>query len=189
MAAVYGGEAAVEAVREFLEDGTHGGASSPAQTFNEFLAAYRTDLGITTSTLPDVALYETVWPHMAQANIFPVLAITWDGAGGEEAGGANSRIIEHRLELYLVVPQPVIDGDERAVALAILRYGDALRAFFFRRLPMGEQGWTLNNGGTGTALGRVIRCEIGETEPAMDNLTPPNGYMRVRLIVRMQEAY
>jgi hypothetical protein len=190
-AAVYGGSAAVEAVREFLEDGTHGGASSPAQTLNGFLADCRENVwGITESVLPDVAVYETVWPSGAQANAFPYMAIVWDGCEGQDGGpGSNSRMFDHRIELLLVVPQSVIDGDQQAVALAALRYQDAIRTFFLRRLPMGEQGWTANNGGTGLARGRVVRCEITSQAQDSEGLTSPNFYVQIRLLVRMQEAY
>jgi len=188
--AICGGIGVVEAVREFLEDGTHGGATSPADTFNDFLATYRTDHSLTTDDLPNVAQYEKIWARGSQATKFPYCAIVWDGSTGEAVDdGINQRQYVHRPELVLVVTQEKIKGDEQKVVEAAVRYHDCFRAFFARRLPKGEQGWTLNNGGSGAAQSRILRCEVEAQDNQTDGLTPPNAYVLVRLMVRAQEDY
>jgi len=187
-AQVYGSAAAVEAVREFLEDGTHQGAGSPAQTFNGFLAEYRTALSVTTAVLPDIAIFETLWNRGSQATRYPSCSIVEAFSTGESEG-PNSRMVDHSIEVAIFVLSAQIAGSEQAATLAATRYADALRAFFFRRVPVVAQGWTLNTGGTGDAQSRVIRCEVENVDMGVDDATPPNWIPLVRLVVRMQEAY
>jgi len=187
MAIVYGNEAAVEAVREFLEDGYVVGGT-PTGRLNDLLATRRTELGVTTAVLPDVALFESLWERDIQATRFPYLSVSHDGCTGED-DGPNSRMVDHSIVLSLVVLNANIAGNERAVGLAAARYADVIRALFFRRLPRGKQGWTLNNGGTGEATGRVIRASIDSQETIASASTPPNYLVLTRLTVRMQEVY
>ena len=184
MSIVYGEEAAAEALREFLEDGVSG-----ALRLNDLLETYRTEKSIDETELPDVASFETLYDRGSQATPYPNMAIVWDGCEGEDEG-TNARMVNHRFDLVLFMLAAQISGDETDAAVAAARYTDVIRALFFRRLPMGSQGWTLNNGGTGDAKGRVIRCSIDSQDRGpLEDPTDPNWIVLTRLTVRMEEAW
>ena len=180
--AYYGAEAGVEAVEEFLTEATYG--------INAELATMRGILGVTTTNLPDVRSVEKYYPKELQARQFPHLSVVYNSDTAEQQ--ANSRMINLSIELRLTVLDQNVYGGAEAVGLAMCRYRDALTKIFLRRIPMGKQGWTLNNGGTGTAQGRVIRATIEQNQLAFDpeiQASTPNMMLRTSLLVRMQEDY
>jgi len=180
--AYYGSEAAVEAVEEFLNLASYG--------INDELATMRTVLSVTTDNLPDIAAVEKYYPKELQARQFPHMSIVYNSDTAEQQ--ANSRMINLSLELRLTVLDMNVDGGATEVGLAMCRYRDALTKIFLRRTPMGKQGWTLNNGGTGTAQGRVIRATIEQNRLAFDpeiQASTPNMMLMTSLLVRMQEDY
>lgn len=180
--AYYGAEAAVEAVAEFINLGTYG--------INAELETMRTVLSVTTANLPDIAAVETYYPSDLQSREFPHLSIVYNSDTAEQQ--ANSRMINLSIDLRLTVLDLNVDGGAGEVGIAMCRYRDALTKIFLRRTPMGKQGWTLNNGGTGTAQGRVIRATIEQNQLAFDpeiQASTPNMMLRTSLLVRMQEDY
>jgi len=180
--AYYGSEAAVEAVDEFITAATYG--------INAELATMRTVLSVTTANLPDVASVEKYYPKDLQSREFPHLSIVYRSDTAEQQ--ANSRMINLSIDLRLTVLDLNVDGGEGEMGLAMCRYRDALTKIFLRRTPMGKQGWTLSNGGTGTAQGRVIRATIEQNQLAFDpeiQASTPNMMLRTSLLVRMQEDY
>lgn len=183
---VYGAEAAVEAVREFLQAGTHDGAGSPADTYNDVLAARRTTLGITTAALPDIAAFGTYWPRDEQAIQTPHLVVFWIDRALESLP-PTGRSYDHRLGIGIFIAEADIAGDETVVGLAAIRYADALLAMFNRR-GAGIQGATLNNGGTGPGKGRVIHAAVGPQGYEIGGATP-NLLVTTDLRVRMSEVY
>ena len=183
----YGSEAAVDALLEFLRDGTHGGATSPADTFNGVLAARRATLGVTTATLPDIAEFVAYWPFADErATHTPQLVVGWRGSAGEELP-PTGRSFDHVLEVMIFLTDADVLGSEVEAAKAAARYSDALRVMLNRRVKQ-EQGHTLNNGGTGAAQGRVISCQVQRQEYAVAG-TPPNFMTIAEIRVRMSEAY
>ena len=182
---VYGAEAGVEAVREFLEDGTLD-SGGPADTYNGVLAERRTTLGITTAALPDVSLFETFWHRAETAVRTPHCLIAWVGNDTEQLP-PTGRSYDHRIEIGIFVAEADIAGDEIEVMRAAVRYLDALRVMFHRRTA-GQQGATLNNGGTGAAQGRVIHAAVVRQGYAVEG-APPNLLAVTELRVRMNEAY
>lgn len=184
MTTFYGAQAAVEAVREFLEDGASG-----ANTLNQELAALRTDQSITTAELPDVAQYEAFYPRDLQSREFPHVSIVYLSDGGE-VEGRNSRMVDYSIELRLTALDADVAGSEVQMGQAMCRYRDALTKLFFRRT--GGQGWTLNNGGTGDANGRVILAKIDSNALTFDAelmANTANMLLRTSLTVRLEEDY
>ena len=172
----------MEAVEEFLNLASYG--------INDELATMRTVLSVTTDNLPDIAAVEKYYPKELQARQFPHMSIVYNSDTAEQQ--ANSRMINLSLELRLTVLDMNVDGGATEVGLAMCRYRDALTKIFLRRTPMGKQGWTLNNGGTGTAQGRVIRATIEQNRLAFDpeiQASTPNMMLMTSLLVRMQEDY
>lgn len=177
----YGAEAAIEALDEFIIDGTYG--------FNAQLATMRSELSVSTGDLPDVELFEKYYPKDLQARSFPHMSMVYLSDTAEQQ--ANSRMINLSVETRLTVLDMNVGGTESAVGLAMCRYRDALTKIFLRRTPTGKQGWTLSNGGT-AATGRVIRCTIESHTLAFDpeiQASTPNMMLRTGLLIRMQEDY
>jgi hypothetical protein len=184
MTTFYGSQAAVEAVREFLEDGT-----ASANTMNQELAALRTDQSITTAELPDVAAYERFYPREFQSREYPHISIVYESDGGE-VEGRNSRMVDYKIELRLTVLDHQVAGAEVEMGQAMCRYRDALTKLFFRRV--GGEGWTLNNGGSGDASGRVILAKIDSNVLTFDPelmANTANMLLRTSLTVRLEEDY
>ena len=186
-----GAEAAVEAVREFLENATHGGAGSPAQTLNDVLAVRRTALSVTTSVLPDVVAFHEHQYQGSQSTAGINLSIVWERAEGETE--PNSRRFVHRLSLLLFIGGGCIDGSLDAAILAALRYRDAICAMLIRRTPHDAQGWTLNNGGTGAAQGRIAFVDVAGTDILLASEDDdPEGHSLIAVIeldVSVREDY
>lgn len=184
MTTFYGSQAAVEAVREFLEDGT-----AAANTLNQELAALRADQSITTAELPDVAQFESFYPRDFQSRQFPHVSIVYHSDSGE-VEGRNSRMVDYSIECRLTVLDADIAGSEVQVGQAMCRYRDAITKLFFRRV--GGEGWTLNNGGTGDAKGRVILAKIDSNVLTFDPelmANTANMLLRTDLTVRLEEDY
>jgi len=181
----YGAEAAVEAVLEFLQDG-----NASSNTYDQELADLRTDKGITTAELPDVASYEAFYPRELQARSFPHMSIVYTSDSAEIE--RNSRMTDFVIELRLTVLDQDIAGAEVEMGQAMSRYRDALNKLFFRRTG-GGQGWTLNNGGTGDAKGRVILAKITSNvltfDPELMGANSPNMQLRSDLLCRLEEDY
>ena len=180
----YGAEAGVEAVREFLEVGAVG-----SNTYNQELAVLRADKGITTAELPDVAQYETFYPREFQSRQYPHLSIVYLSDTGELE--RNSRMTDLLIELRLTVLDLSVAGSEVQMGQAMCRYRDALTKLFFRRIR-GRLGWTLNNGGTGDAQGRIILSKIDANTLTFDpelQANTANMLLRTALTVRIQEDY
>ena len=179
--AYYGAEAAVEALDEFLQDGTYG--------INAELATMRSVLSVSTAHLPDIAVFEKYYPKDLQGRSFPHMSMVYISDTAEQQ--ANSRMINVSIEMRLTVLDLNVEGAESEVGLAMCRYRDALTKIFLRRTPRGKQGWTLSNGGT-AATGRVIRCTIESNMLAFDpeiQASTPNMMLRTSLLVRLQEDY
>jgi len=180
----YGAQAAVEAVREFLEDGT-----ASDNTLNQELAALRTDQSITTAELPDVAQFERFYPREFQSRQFPHVSVIYESDGGE-VEGRNSRMVDYAITLRLTVLDADVAGAEVEMGQAMCRYRDAITKLFFRRT--GGQGWTLNNGGTGDANGRVILAKIDSNTLTFDAelmANTANMLLRTSLTIRLEEDY
>ena len=184
MTTFYGSQAAVEAVREFLEDGATG-----INTLNNELADLRSNQSISTAELPDVAQFESFYPRDFQSRQFPHISIVYHSDGGE-IDGRNSRMVDYSIECRLTVLDADIAGAEVQVGQAMCRYRDAITKLFFRRV--GGEGWTLNNGGTGDAQGRVILAKIDSNVLTFDPelmANTANMLLRTDLTVRLEEDY
>lgn len=185
MTTFYGSQAAVEAVREFLEDG-----NATANTLNQELAALRADQSITTAELPDIAQFEAFYPRDLQSREFPHMSIVYLQDGGE-VEGRNSRMVDYSIDLRLTVLDANIAGSEVQVGQAMCRYRDAITKLFFRRV--GGEGWTLNNGGTGDAKGRVILAKIDSNvltfDAALMESNSANMLLKTDLTIRIEEDY
>lgn len=181
---VVGAYGVVEAVYEFLT-ATGVGYTDLAGELN----AYRIAQSIETTVLPDPQTIERPLYRGSQAPAAGVyVAVEWEGSARE--AGNNSRKIQHRIVVGLVVPDAAIAGDEAAVMTAALRYEAVLRSMFLRNTPAGASGFTLNNGGTGAALGRIIRCEVDRTDVLYDSeLSGPNALLVMRLFADAREDY
>ena len=180
----YGAEAGVEAVREFLQTGAAG-----SNTYNQELAVLRADRGITTAELPDVAQFETFYPREFQSRQYPHMSIVYLSDTAEQE--RNSRMVDLLIELRLTVLDLSVAGSEVQMGEAMCRYRDALTKLFFRRIR-GRQGWTLNNGGTGEAQGRIILSKIDANTLTFDpelQANSANMLLRTALTVRIQEDY
>ena len=112
----YGAEAAIEALDEFIIDGTYG--------FNAQLATMRSELSVSTGDLPDVELFEKYYPKDLQARSFPHMSMVYLSDTAEQQ--ANSRMINLSVETRLTVLDMNVGGTESAVGLAMCRYRDAL---------------------------------------------------------------
>ena len=179
--AYYGAAAAVEAMGEFLTDGTYG--------LNAQLATMRSEKSLSAADLPDISQFEKFYPKGTQARQFPHMCTIYNSDTAQQE--PNSRMINVSLESRITVLDLNNNGSEADVGLAMCRYRDALTKIFLRRLPTGRQGWTLSNGGT-VATGRVIRCTIETNDLAFDpeiQASTPNMMLRTTYLVRMQEDY
>lgn len=170
MSNTIGGIGVVEAVREFLENGTHGGASSPAKTFNGTLADIRTDYGLAAGDgldgvpvpLPSCAAFDDWYAIGMYGAEYPRIGIVYEGHG-PEAEAVNQSRIEHRVALHMVIAANDVEPlsgaafPEAAAHAKCVAYWDlALTRMLLRRTPRDEMGKDLNNGGTGTAQGRIV---------------------------------
>ena len=185
--AYYCAEAAVEAVREFLEDGLDANAS--ATTYNEEVAAMRAGKSLSDAQLPNIAQFETYYPREFQSRQFPHVSIIYLSDGSEVE--RNSRMVDVEIEVRLTVLDQNVAGSEVQVGQAMARYRDALVKMFLRRSD-GAQGWTLNNGGSGDAQGRVILSRITNNALTFDpelQASTANMLLRTGLTVRIQEDY
>jgi len=165
-----GAPGVVEAVREFLEDGTHGGVGSPADTFNQTLAAIRTTYSLDAGTgtdgvrvnLPDVVAFDTWYALAEHGQEYPRIGIVWTGHAGEEEA-RNQQRFTHGIELVVAVP--AVDlipstgsafGEAEASMYALGLYDVALLSMFLRRpTNAAEYGKDLNSGGTGRAANKI----------------------------------
>ena len=169
-------ERAMDAIYAVLNDGTTG---INAQT----LATMRTDLGITTAELPDVAQIEQWYHRAGQATLFPYMSITIDSTTGEME--ANSRFYRVSFDLALVVLDANVAGNEVQAMVAAWRYGDAIKTIFNRRAsPAGGQGWTLGN-----ASG-IVRATVTSQLPGADtDVAAPNVALLTSVEVITSELY
>ena len=180
------GPAVVEAVREFLEDGSYGSGST-ATTLNGELVTTRSALSITDGDgtdgtpviLPDIKAFHPWISPGPHADSFPHLAIEWRGHDGEN-DPHSGRGFAHSLRLYTYVPiavvAPTAARDEaQAVAYAVALYDLTLLTLFLRDSSTGiEQGKGLNSGGTGTAKDKIRRAVVTGSDVAVagDSGTP-----------------
>ena len=169
----YAGPSVVEAVREFLEDGTHGGTGSPATTLNGELTTTRTALSIvdgdgtdgTPVTLPDIKEFHDWISPGPHASSFPHMSIEWVGHGGEY-DPSSGRGFEHQIRLVTYVPIAVVApssarDEAQAAAYAVALYDLTLCTVLYRDSSTGStQGKGLNNGGTGRAQGKIRRSTV-----------------------------
>lgn len=176
MSTLGGYDSVLEALREFLEDGTYEGSGSPADTLNDALGARRTASGgaLTTSDLPDVALFETWWPSRSAAERSPAVAIVPRGMGPED--NARSRRYVCLVDILIWVTAADIAGGP----LQIVRAGALIAEEIVqmtRRTTQGEEGYCLNHGGTGDAINKIISVrQDGDAVPTLigTNLHAPN---------------
>jgi hypothetical protein len=172
MSATVGAIGVVEAVREFLQDGTHAGADSPAVTFNGELAQIRTDYGLDPGTgsngvpvpLPDCRAFDSWYAIGMYGAEYPRIGIVWAGHSGESEA-LNQARMTHRIELDIVIAandvEPLAGSafpEAEAHAKCIAYYDLALTRMLLRRSPRDEMGKDLNGGGTGTAQNRILLC-------------------------------
>jgi hypothetical protein len=168
-----GAPAIVEALREFLEDGTHGGTGSPAATLNGTIATARTDLSIvdgdgadgTPVTFPDVKAFHPWLSPGASGSEFPHLGIEWVSHDGEN-DPHSGRGFTHQLRLVTYVPVSVVAttaarDEAQAAMYAVSLYDLALSTLFLRDASTGlAQGKSLNAGGTGRAQNKIRRAVL-----------------------------
>lgn len=144
-------EAAVDAVDAFLQDGTYG--------LNVQLGLLRTELGITTAELPDVAEWSkwawrpekvTKYPH---GNIYA----SETRAEVED----NSRMYEVDFDLTFVLNGKAVGGTVEKVVQALWRIFDALQDLMNRR-NSGSEGVNLAMGASGRVLFALLgRARVG----------------------------
>ena len=161
-------ERAMDALYAFLTDPTTGLNA-------ETLPTMRTDLGIDTAALPDVAVF-------GQATAFPYLSLVVSSSGGELE--PNSRMYEVTFDVALVVLDRDIDGNEVDVLQASWRYGDAIKTIMQRRVPMGQQGWTLD------VATRIIRATVDQQIPGADpTIAADNAAILTTVTIVTAEEY
>lgn len=195
---VYAGSVAiVEAVREFLEDGAHGGSNSPAETFNDTLALTRTAYSVAIGALPDIAEYQSWISKGPNTSLFPSLAIIWEGDDGED-DPYSGRLFGHRLALHIYLPVGKVDDatgalEQQAAAVrAIGLYALTLKTIFYRELGTNDPaaGKDLNNGGTGRAQGKISLSRLGASVPMIAGTeSVPAIVLATDLLVRIREPY
>jgi len=168
-------ERAVDALSDFLTDGTYGLNA-------ETLPALRTALGVSTANLPDVASFETWYHRAAQARSFPYLSMVVMQTTGESE--PNSRMYSVEFDLGLVVLDANVAGDEAATLIAAWRYGDAIKTIFNRRTGSGGQGWTL--GGADGIIRSTVTAQAVGADPT---LSVPNVALVTRVSVVTSEEY
>ena len=172
-------EGALTAAMTYMEDGTTG--------INATLATIRTEKSLSAGELPDIALFEKWYHRASQATSFPYLSMVISTSSGEDE--VNTRAYDHLIEIAVVVPEHEVtpetgNNQEQAMALTAVRYGDAIKRVFNRRIPQGSQGWTL----AGSA--QITRAEAGLTAHGIDpELNVPNRAFITPLIVRTTEDF
>jgi hypothetical protein len=204
MAVAYGSPAAIEAVREFLEDGAHGGTNTPATTYNETLALVRTALSLSAGTgtdgtqvpLPDIVGFDDWFAVGAYAQEYPRVGIVWAGHDGESEA-LNQQRFDHRIELVVTVAaadlEPIAGhtfGEGAAAMRALGLYDQAFTTMFLRRgSDRDAYGKDLNNGGTGRAQGRIVLARYNGVRDvvAFGEEHAPLLAMTSELIVRIVE--
>ena len=168
-------ERAMDALYAFLTDPTTGLNA-------ETLPTMRTDLGIDTDALPDVAVFEKWYHRGGQATAFPYLSLVVSSSGGELE--PNSRMYEVTFDVALVVLDRDIDGNEVDVLQASWRYGDAIKTIMQRRVPMGQQGWTLD------VATRIIRATVDQQFPGADpTIAADNAAILTTVTIVTAEEY
>lgn len=182
---VIGARLAVDAVHSFLTT-----SADPVQSFNDLLSVYRTQESLTAAQFPDVVTFgKYVYLGSQQAASGPYLAIEWESSEPETEN--NSRLVPHRMALYLLLQDRDVSGDEETMFRRALDYDAVLRAMFLRSTYAAGIGYTLNNGGSGlTTEGRILRATIDGASLQIDTeLNTANALMRWALSVTVIEDY
>jgi hypothetical protein len=183
---VIGARRVTDAVDSFLKtsDGTRA-------SLNDAIATYRTQEGLSSAQLPDVATFGTyVYLGAAVQGASPYCVVEWESSGQETSN--NSREVPHQLSLYLLLLHKDLGQPswEQMVQRA-LDYDAIVRAMFLRATTPGAYGYTLNNGGTsGLTRGRILRAGIVDASIIVDpELNQDNLLMRWSLSVTVIEDY
>jgi hypothetical protein len=179
---VVGARAVVDAADSFLKR-----SGGNFLSFNDELAAYRSyrsQRGLTSTQLPDIATFG-LYAYLGSAvqGPSPYMVVEWDGSDPETENMSHK--VPHRLSIYLLLVDHDMDQPtwENLVGRA-LEYDAVMRTMFLRSTVPGTYGYTLNNGGSGDASGRISRATIETCEIAVDpELNSLNVLMRWGLTV------
>jgi len=184
---IVGARRVVDAVTDFLTR-----SDSARKSLNDSLAVYRSQEGLSSSQLPDVATIGSyVYLGMTFSGSSPYVTVEWEGSEAETDN--NSREIPHQLSLYLLL----LDKDmgsptwETMVQRA-LDYDAVVRSMLLRATTPGAYGYTLNNGGPSASptRGRILRATITDSAIIVDEeLNQDNILMRWGLSVTALEDY
>jgi len=182
---VVGARAVVDAADSFLKR-----SGGNLLSFNDELAAYRSQRGLTSTQLPDIATFG-LYAYLGSAvqGPSPYMVVEWDGSDPETENMSHK--VPHRLSIYLLLVDHDMDQPtwENLVGRA-LEYDAVMRTMFLRSTVPGTYGYTLNNGGTGDASGRISRATIETCEIAVDpELNSLNVLMRWGLTVVAIEVW
>lgn len=175
-------ESVEEALLEYLRDGTWkrdpAGATLNAATLNVLLAGRRSIEGWSTTDLPDVASWGTGFTEGTAVQDTPSVQIAHLGYGEERR---NSLLFDHLLVINVLVKPRNVGNDKDAVVLAGKRIADEIVSLLRRRgkartydgTPYTDgTGNTLNNGGTGSALGCITNVFPGRGGPVEPRRAP-----------------
>ena len=180
---IIGGKILVNALDSFLQT-----SSGVKTSLNDVIDVYRSQLSLTTE-LPDVATFgKFAYLGSQVVGATPYVASVWNGS--EEETANNSRIIPHRLAIYMLLVDGDVAGNEETLVERALDYDACVRSMFLRASSAGAFGRTLNNGGTGDAQGRIHRADIVSSETLEDvEINAANIVIRWDLRVEVIEDY
>tara|TARA_R100000329_G_scaffold131061_1_gene110266 strand:+ start:159 stop:725 length:567 start_codon:yes stop_codon:yes gene_type:complete len=183
---IVGARRVVGAVDDFIKtsDGTR-------TSINDALGTYRSQEGLSTAQLPDIATFGSfVYLGAAFSGLSPYMVVEWESSSGETSN--NSREVPHSLSLYLLLLHKDLGQPSWEVMVGrALDYDAVVRTMFLRATTPGAYGYTLNNGGTsGPTRGRILRAEITNSTIVVDpEMNQDNLLMRWSLSVTAIEDY
>jgi|OM-RGC.v1.018668328 hypothetical protein len=179
----YGGNDAVNALLEFLED-TTGNRTS----YNDELTLYRSTRSISSEALPNVQAF--LGPRLIGSEASTqgvVCSVEYISEGEEDV--INGRSITYEIDLAFYVPVYSFGGNPDVAFRASLHYLTVLRGMAWRKTYMDAPGYTLNNGGT-TATGRVLAFVVRGAEMGAEPGSNEDNYMpAARLSVTLSGDY
>lgn len=181
---IIGGKILVNALDSFLQT-----SSGATKSLNDVVKAYRTQTGLTSAELPDVATFgKFAYLGSQVVGATPYVASVWTGS--EEETANNSRIVPHRLSIFMLLVEGDVGGNEETLVERALDYSACMRSMLLRATTPGAYGRTLNNGGTGDAQGRIHRADIVSSETLDDlGINAANVVIRWDLRVEVIEDY
>jgi len=180
---VVGPRLALDALHSFLTT-----SSGTTLSLNDELALYRTQESLDTTQVPDVVTFtKGVTLGSQTTSKSPVVSTAWIGSSGETTN--NSRILQNRFWLDLLLIDKDVAGDEATLMLRILDYVSVMLTMFMRGSVAGAKGYTLNNG-TGNSVSRINRASIDDVIYGEDgDLNDANTVIRFSITIETIEDY